>query len=155
MPRPPFEKTAPQTARVAAVEEAMALAREREDKGLAIGSDPAAIPEFKDADKAYSRARAEYLFATRALGGAIARYAAEDTGRLIAARRDQLVSEGVEPDIAEREAAGSVESDYSSAVVDSIELSVANAVGVQPSAVTACTLRMTASNNVLIELLNE
>jgi len=103
-------------ARVAAVEEAMALAREREDKGLAIGSDPAAIPEFKDADKAYSRARAEYLFATRALGGAIARYAAEDTGRLIAARRDQLVSEGVDPDIAEREAAGSVESDYSPAV---------------------------------------
>jgi ABC-type dipeptide/oligopeptide/nickel transport system permease component len=103
-------------ARIASVEAAMALAREREAKGLAVGSDPSAIPEFKDADKAYSRARAEYLFATRALSGAIARYAVEDTERLIAERRDQLVQQGVSPDIAEREAAGSVESVFSRAI---------------------------------------
>ena len=104
--------------RIEAVAAAMDLAKEREAKGLAVGNDPSAIPEFKDADKAYSRARAEYLFATRALSGAIARYAAEDTQRLIAARIAQLVAEGVPEDIAEREAAGTVESAFAGAIRD-------------------------------------
>jgi ABC-type dipeptide/oligopeptide/nickel transport system permease component len=103
-------------ARVAAVEASMALAKEREAKGLSVGNDPSTIPEYKDANKAYLRARAQYLFATRALNGAISRYAVADTRRLLKAEQGRLIAEGVSPDIAEREAAGSVRSPFSAVV---------------------------------------
>ena len=67
----------------------MALAKEREEKGLSVGNDPSAIPEFKDANKAYLRARAQYLFAARALNGAISRYAVADTQRLLKAEQQR------------------------------------------------------------------
>lgn len=103
-------------ARVAAVNEAKALAEEREDEGLAVGEDPAAIPEYKDANKAYLRARAQYLFATRSLGSAIAQYATEDTERLIKQETSRLIAEGVAPDVAQRQAAALARSPFNMAV---------------------------------------
>jgi peptide/nickel transport system permease protein len=78
--------------------------------------DPTAIPEYKEANKAYLRARAQYLFATRSLGSAIARYATADTERLIAQERNRLIAEGVPPDTAERRAATAVRSEFNDAV---------------------------------------
>lgn len=103
-------------ARVSAVEEAMAIAQEREAEGFSVGEDPAAIPEYKEANKAYLRARAQYLFATRALASAIARFANADTDRLVALERERLIAEGVPPDSAERRAVTSIRSKFNDTV---------------------------------------
>ena len=66
--------------RVAAVVEAKAAAELRRSEDLAVGRDPAAIPEYKESNKVYLRARAEYLMSTRSLASAIANYAAADYG---------------------------------------------------------------------------
>ena len=138
-------------ARVSAVEAAVALAREREAKGLAVGADPTAIPEYKDANKAYLRARAEYLFATRALSGAIARYAVADTERLLAAERARLISEGVSPEIAEREAAGSVQSPFAPAIGESNTIDYAALQNLEPDRDLAewADVRSSAADTVL------
>lgn len=102
--------------RIAAVEEAMALAREREAEGFSVGDDPSAIPEYKAANKAYLRARAEYLLASRSLASTIAQYASADTERLIDKERDRLIAEGVAPDVAQREASRTADSKFNKVV---------------------------------------
>ena len=92
-------------ARTAAVDMAVAQAKERRAEGLAIGADPAAIPEYKSANQNYLRARAEYLMATRSMASALASYASADTQREIAREKAALVASGVESSVADREAA--------------------------------------------------
>ena len=91
-------------ARISAVATAVATAAAREDDGLPLGAEPAAIPEYKDANKAYLRARAQYLMASRSLASAISRYAASDSARLMELERARLVESGVDEKVAERQA---------------------------------------------------
>jgi len=105
-------------ARVAAVVAAEAAAKLRRSEGLAVGRDPAAIPEYKDSNKVYLRARAEYLMSTRSLASAIANYAAADSDRAMGVERDRLVGEGVDEKIASRIAAESVRSKFNTVVGD-------------------------------------
>lgn len=105
-------------ARVAAVVAAEAAAKLRRSEGLAVGRDPAAIPEYKDSNKVYLRARAEYLMSTRSLASAIANYAAADSDRAMGVERDRLVGEGVDEKIASRIAAESVRSKFNAVVGD-------------------------------------
>ena len=104
--------------RVAAVVEAEAAAKLRQSEGLAVGRDPAAIPEYKDSNKVYLRARAEYLMSTRSLASAIANYAAADSDRAMGIERDRLVGEGVDEKVAARMAAESVRSKFNDVVGD-------------------------------------
>ena len=90
--------------RVQAVEEAMRVANERVSEGLPVGRAPESIPEYKDANKAYLRARAQYLMASRSLASAIARYAAADSSRLMDAERGRLIESGADEKVAERQA---------------------------------------------------
>ena len=106
-------------ARIAAVEEAMAQAKMREAEGLSVGADPAAIPEYKDANKAYLRARAEYLLMSRSLASSIAAYATADTNRAIAQERQRMIEEGVDPAVAEREAVSLGRSQFNDVVAPS------------------------------------
>ena len=108
--------------RIAQVEMAELAAKERRDMGLAVGSDPSAIPEFKEANKSYLRARAEYLLATRTLSSEIGKYAAEDTNRLIRSEISRLESEGVPSDVAARRAATAVRSAFAVAILDAGEV---------------------------------
>ena len=105
-------------ARVAAVVAAEAAAKLRRSEGLAVGRDPAAIPEYKDSNKVYLRARAEYLMSTRSLASAIANYAAADSDRAMGVERDRLVGEGVDEKIASRITAESVRSKFNAVVGD-------------------------------------
>ena len=102
-------------AQVAMAEDA---AEERRDRGLSVGDDPGSIPEYKDANKSYLRARAEYLLATRSLASAISAYVAEDTERLINQEAGRLESGGMPADIALRTASTSVSSAYGIAILD-------------------------------------
>ena len=104
--------------RVAAVVEAEAASKLRQSEGLAVGRDPAAIPEYKDSNKVYLRARAEYLMSTRSLASAIANYAAADSDRAMGIERDRLVGEGVDEKVAARMAAESVRSKFNDVVGD-------------------------------------
>ena len=90
--------------RISAVATAVATAAARKDDGLPLGAEPAAIPEYKDANKAYLRARAQYLMASRSLASAISRYAASDSARLMDLERARLVESGVDEKVAERQA---------------------------------------------------
>ena len=108
--------------RIAQVKMAELAAEERREMGLAVGSDPSAIPEFKDANKSYLRARAEYLLATRTLSSEIGKYAAEDTDRLIQAEIKRLESQGVSADVAARQAATAVRSAFAVAILDAGEV---------------------------------
>lgn len=105
-------------ARVAAVVEAEAAAKRRRSEGLAVGRDPGAVPEYKDSNKVYLRARAEYLMSTRSLASAIANYAAADSDRAMGIERDRLVGEGVDEKVAARIAAESVRSKFNDVVGD-------------------------------------
>ena len=104
--------------RVAAVVEAKAAAELRRSEDLAVGRDPAAIPEYKESNKVYLRARAEYLMSTRSLASAIANYAAADSTRAMGIERDRLVGEGVDEKVAARIAAESVRSKFNDVVGD-------------------------------------
>ena len=105
-------------ARVAAIVQSEAAADLRRSEGLAVGRDPAAIPEYKDANKVYLRARAEYLMSSRSLASAIAGYAAADSDRAIGLERDRLVDEGIDPKVAARIATDSVRSKFNDVVGD-------------------------------------
>ena len=105
-------------ARVAAIVQSEAAADLRRLEGLAVGRDPAAIPEYKDANKVYLRARAEYLMSSRSLASAIAGYAAADSDRAIGLERDRLVDEGIDPKVAARIATDSVRSKFNDVVGD-------------------------------------
>ena len=102
--------------RIAAVKEALARAAERETEELPVGLDPAAIPEYKDANKAYLRARAQYLMSSRSFSSEIARYAAGDSSRLIEAERIRLIEAGVDEKVAERQASLMNRSKFNAAV---------------------------------------
>ena len=108
--------------RIGQVEMAEAAADERRDRGFSLGEDPSAIPEFKDANKSYLRARAQYLLSTRTLASAISGYASEDTNRLIAAETKRLEELGVPSDVATRQAASAVKSAYSVAILGAGEI---------------------------------
>ena len=105
-------------ARVAAIVQSEAAADLRRSERLAVGRDPAAIPEYKDANKVYLRARAEYLMSSRSLASAIAGYAAADSDRAIGLERDRLVEEGIDPKVAARIATDSVRSKFNDVVGD-------------------------------------
>ena len=105
-------------ARVAAIVQSEAAADLRRSERLAVGRDPAAIPEYKDANKVYLRARAEYLMSSRSLASAIAGYAAADSDRAIGLERDRLVDEGIDPKVAARIATDSVRSKFNDVVGD-------------------------------------
>ena len=105
-------------ARVAAIVQSEAAADLRRSERLAVGRDPAAIPEYKDANKVYLRARAEYLMSSRSLASAIAGYAAADSDRAIGLERDRLVVEGIDPKVAARIATDSVRSKFNDVVGD-------------------------------------
>ena len=102
--------------RIAAVAQALDLAVGRRAEDLPVGRAPEAIPEYKDANKAYLRARAQYLMATRAFASSISRYAAADTVRLRQQEIDRLVAGGMDPRIAERSAAVGTQSTFNQAV---------------------------------------
>ena len=103
-------------ARIEAVKSIIARSKNREEDGLAVGLLPREIPEYKEANKGYLRARAQYLFATRAIGSAISAYATEDTARLIDARAAELVVQGKTPEEARRIASGDVRSPFNATV---------------------------------------
>lgn len=119
-------------ARVAAVVEAEAAAKLRRSEGLAVGRDPAAIPEYKDSNKVYLRARAEYLMSTRSLASAIANYAAADSDRATATERARLVGEGVDEKVAARIAAESVRSQFNDVVGDGNQIDYAGLAKMTP-----------------------
>ena len=97
-------------ARIAAVAQSLERAVARQEEDLPVGRNPEAIPEYKDSNKAYLRARAQYLMATRAFASSISRYAAADTVRLRKQEIDRMVAEGQDPKVAERAAAVSTKS---------------------------------------------
>ncbi|MAJ45901.1 MAG: hypothetical protein CBC35_01105 [Planctomycetes bacterium TMED75] len=118
--------------RIGQVEMAEAAADERRDRGFSVGQDPSAIPEYKDANKSYLRARAQYLLSTRTLASAIAGYASEDTDRLIAAETKRLEGLGMPSDVATRQAASAVKSAYSVAILDAGEIDYSTLARIAP-----------------------
>jgi len=104
--------------RIAQVQMAEAQAQERRDEGFSVGQAPDMIPEYKDANKAYLRARAQYLLAMRALDSAINEYVSEDSERAIRTEIARLESEGVDPDVAVRMAATSATSSFADVIQD-------------------------------------
>ena len=104
------------SSRSAAVDLALAAAAERKAEGLSVGENPGSIPEYKDANKAYLRARAQYLMAARGFASSISRYASADTLRLRKIEVDALVAGGVDSKIAERQASVTTESPFNAAV---------------------------------------
>ena len=122
--------------RVAAVVEAEAAAKLRRSEGLAVGRDPAAIPEYKESNKVYLRARAEYLMSTRSLASAIANYAAADSTRAMGNERDRLVGEGVDEKVAARIAAESVRSKFNDVVGDGNVIDYPRLEGMTPETST-------------------
>ena len=102
--------------RIAAVAKSLELAAAREEEGLPVGEAPEAIPEYKDANKSYLRARAQYLMATRGFASSISRYAAADTMRLREQEIARMIGEGTDAKVAERAATVSTQSDFNRAV---------------------------------------
>ena len=104
--------------RIAQVQMAEAQAKERRAEGYSVGEAPEMIPEYKDANKAYLRARAQYLLAMRALDSKINEYVSEDSEKAIKAEIARLEAEGVDPDVAVRMAATTASSSFSDVIQD-------------------------------------
>ncbi|MAB29888.1 MAG: hypothetical protein CMJ53_11565 [Planctomycetaceae bacterium] len=104
--------------RIAQVQMAEAQAEERRAEGYSVGEAPEMIPEYKDANKAYLRARAQYLLAMRALDSKINEYVSEDSEKAINEEIDRLEAEGVDPDVAVRMAATTASSSFSDVIRD-------------------------------------
>jgi ABC-type dipeptide/oligopeptide/nickel transport system permease component len=104
--------------RIAQVQMAEAQAKERRAEGYSVGEAPEMIPEYKDANKAYLRARAQYLLAMRALDSKINEYISEDSEKAIKEETSRLEAEGVDPDVAVRMAATTASSSFSDVIQD-------------------------------------
>ena len=91
-------------------------AKERRAEGYSVGEAPEMIPEYKEANKAYLRARAQYLLAMRALDSKINEYVSEDSEKAIKAEIARLEAEGVDPDVAVRMAATTASSSFSDVI---------------------------------------
>ena len=104
--------------RIAQVQMAEAQAQERRAEGYSVGEAPEMIPEYKEANKAYLRARAQYLLAMRALDSKINEYVSEDSEKAIKEETGRLEAEGVDPDVAVRMAATTASSSFSDVIRD-------------------------------------
>ncbi len=118
--------------RIAQVRMAEAQAEERRDEGYSVGESPEMIPEYKDANKAYLRARAQYLLAVRALGSAINQYVAEDSEKAIKDETARLEADGIDPDVAVRMAATTASSSFADVIHDGTDIDYALLAGRVP-----------------------
>ena len=127
--------------RISQVRMAEALAEERRAEGYSVGEAPEMIPEYKDANKAYLRARAQYLLATRALESAINEYVSEDSEKAIEEETLRLEADGVDRDVAARIAATSASSRFSDVIQDGNEVDYERLVTLVPDRVSMAGLR--------------